>query len=188
MRKIIFLFAALGLSFTLSAQRIGVKNNLLADATLSPNLALEFSLGERTTLEVYGSYNPFDWKDDKKFKHWIAQPELRYWACERFNGYFFGVHAIVGEFNVANWDLPGGVLSFLNGKRYEGLLYGGGITFGHQWILSKRWSIEAAVGGGYTRFEYDDYLCAKCAPKLKSSSYNYFGLTRTVVSLVYFLH
>jgi hypothetical protein len=183
MRKIIFLSVALGLSLSLNAQRIGVKNNLLADATLSPNLAVEFSLGSRTTLEIYGSYNPFKLKDDKKFKHWLAQPELRYWTCERFNGYFFGLHAFAGEFNVADLSFP----SFLKGNRYEGLMYGGGITFGHQWILGKRWNIEAAIGAGFARFEYDKFLCTKCAPKLDTGAYNYFGLTRTVVSIVYFL-
>jgi hypothetical protein len=188
MRKITLLFVALGFSLTLSAQRVGIKNNILADATLSPNLAIEFSLGGRTTLELYGSYNPFEMKDDKKFKHWLAQPELRYWTCERFNGYFFGIHALAGEFNVANWSLPGGFLSFLEGKRFEGLLYGGGISFGHQWILGKRWNVEAVIGGGFARLEYDKFECAKCSPKIESLSYNYFGLTRTAVSIVYFLH
>ncbi|MDR2413366.1 MAG: DUF3575 domain-containing protein [Odoribacteraceae bacterium] len=188
MRKIIFLFVALGLSLTLSAQRVGVKNNLLADATLSPNLALELGLGEKTTMELYGSYKPFEMNGDKKSKHWLVLPEIRYWACERFNGYFFGLHALAGEFNVADWNLPGNLWSFLEGKRFEGLMYGGGLTFGHQWIVGKRWNIEAAIGAGFTRVEYDKFDCADCSPMLDSGAYNYFGLTRTVVSLVYFLH
>jgi hypothetical protein len=127
-------------------------------------------------------------KDDRKSKHWLVQPEFRYWTCERFNGYFFGIHALGGEFNVANINLPGNVMSFLVGNRYEGEFYGGGLTFGHQWILGKRWNVEAAIGAGFVQFKYDKFLCAKCSPKIKSSTYNYFGLTRTVVSLVYFLH
>jgi hypothetical protein len=178
---------ASGLSLTLSAQRVGVKNNILADATLSPNLALEISLGGRTTLELYGSYNPFNMKDNKKAKHWLAQPELRYWTCERFNGYFFGIHALAGEFNVANWNLPGNIFSFLEGHRFEGDFYGAGLTFGYQWILGKRWNIEAALGAGFVHFNYDKFTCVKCSPKIDMGVYNYFGLTRTVVSLVYFL-
>jgi hypothetical protein len=183
----IFLFAALGLSTVLNAQRVGLKNNILADVTASPNLALEFSLGGRTTLEVYGSYNPFEMKNNKKFKHWLAQPEFRYWTCERFNGYFFGLHAVVGEFNVAGWNLPGKIASFLEDNRFEGLLYGGGVSFGHQWIIGNRWNVELAAGGGFARLEYDKFDCPPCSPKVKSGSYNYLGLTRAAVSIVYFL-
>lgn len=187
MRKILLLFALIGCSATLRAQHLGIKNNVIADALLSPNLALEFGLGKQTTLELYASYNPFETNKERKFKHWLAQPELRYWPCERFNGYFLGLHAVVGEFNAAAWKLPGGLLSFLDDKRYEGLLYGAGVSLGHQWILGKRWNIEAAVGAGYTKIDYDRFNCEECSPRINSDSYHYFGLTRTVVSIVYFL-
>ncbi len=28
------------------------------------------------------------------------QSELRYWTYESFNGHFFGLHALVGEYNI----------------------------------------------------------------------------------------
>jgi hypothetical protein len=187
MMKVIFVLAAMGLSLTLNAQRVGLKNSVLADATLSPNLALEISLGKHHTLELYGSYNPFKLKEEKKFKHWMALPELRLWTCERFNGYFFGLHALAGEFNVANLELPGGILHFLEGNRFEGLFYGGGLSVGHQWILGRRWNAEAVLGAGFVQFRYDKFTCGKCAPRTDHGTYNYLGITRAALSIVYFI-
>lgn len=193
MRKVTFLFIAIGFSLTLSAQRINIKNNLLGDATLSPNLALEFGLGKKTTFEIYGSYNPFilkknigsDGSGERKFKHWLAQPEFRYWICERFNGMFFGAHALGGEFNVADLEHYG-IMKFTKDRRYEGFLIGGGLTFGNQWVLGKRFSLELAIGLGYAYIDYDVYDCAKCGDRIKYGSYHYVGPTRTVASFVYF--
>lgn len=38
-------------------------------------------------------------------KHWLVQPEARYWFCEAFNGHFLALHALAGQFNVADMDL-----------------------------------------------------------------------------------
>ena len=46
------------------------------------------------SLDISGNYNPWTLPDDKSIKHWLVQPELRYWLHERFNGHFLGVHAL----------------------------------------------------------------------------------------------
>ena len=76
------------------AQDIAAKTNLLYWATTTPNIGMEFGLGEQTTLELTGGYNPWtlDKEQNKKLKHWLVMPEFRYWLCERFNGHFFGIH------------------------------------------------------------------------------------------------
>lgn len=184
-KYILLLFLFLITSLTLSAQHVAVKHNFVGDAFLSPNLGLEIGLGGKTTLDLYGAYNPFGSKGDR-FKHWLAQPELRYWMCDRFNGTFWGIHAIAGQFSVAggNWPLP---LSTFEAHRYEGNFYGGGISVGHQWILSNRWSLEGTIGVGYVHFDYDRYKCTNCSPKEKSGHYNYFGPTKAAVSLIYII-
>jgi hypothetical protein len=73
------------------------------------------------TLEILGNYNPWTlghkWvgiegnpllteQREKKFKHWMIQPEVRWWLCEKFNGHFFGVHIHGGQFNVGALNLP----------------------------------------------------------------------------------
>ena len=103
-----FLFAA-----PLHAQKWVVKSNLLYDATTTLNFGVEVGLAPKWTLDVSGNYNPWTFSDDKKLKHWMVQPEGRYWLCERFNGHFFALHALGGEFNLSNLDLPFGTFSAL---------------------------------------------------------------------------
>lgn len=190
---------ALSFSISLSAQKIAVKNNLVYDAALTPNLALEFGMAPKSTLDILGSYNWFNLgtttrmegneeiKIDKKFKHWIVQPEWRFWSCERFNGFFWGIHLHGGEFNIGNTNMPFGVFDFAENYRYEGYFYGGGLSIGKQWILGKRWNFEASIGGGYARYHYDKYECGDCGKKVKDGAKNYFGVTKATLSFVYFL-
>lgn len=187
MKKVLFVLFTLLFSVVSYSQHFALKNNLLYDATLTPNLGMEIGLSKRITLEIGGGYNPFTFSNHKKFKHWLAQPEIRFWMCEKFNGTFFGIHAHGGEFSIANLDLPFGWLNQLKNHRYEGYLYGGGISIGHQWVLGKHWNLEASIGGGYARIEYDKYNCPECGPKIKSDHYNYFGVTRATLSFIYII-
>jgi len=166
---------------------VALKTNLLYAATLTPNLALEIGLGKKTTLEIGGGCNFYDPDNGKNWKHWLVQPEFRWWFCERFNGSFLGVHALGGEYNFAKIDLPLSVFSDLKDYRYDGYFYGAGVVFGHQWILGKRWSLEASVGVGYVRVHYDKYNCASCGGAIKSGVKNYWGPTKAALSFIFFL-
>lgn len=90
------------------AQKVAVKTNVLYWATTTPNLGFEFGLGKKTSLEFFGGYNPWnlDKGENKKMKHYLIQPEFRYWLCERFQGHFFGLHAGFSEYNVSGVRLP----------------------------------------------------------------------------------
>ncbi|MDR2947757.1 MAG: DUF3575 domain-containing protein [Prevotella sp.] len=188
MKKGILILISLICSVSIFPQYVGIKNNLVYDATLTPNLGIEFGLGKKSTLDMNVGYNPFTFSDHKKFKHWLVQPEFRLWFCEKFNGTFFGIHAHGGEFSVSGNHLPFGIFPNLKGYRYEGYFYGGGISIGYQWILSKRWNLETSIGAGYARLEYDKYNCPDCGPKLDSGHYNYWGPTKATISFIYIIH
>lgn len=164
------------------AQHVGVKSNLLYDLTTTINLGMEVGLAPKWTLEVPVNYNPWNLGTDKKFKHWLVQPEVRYWFCERFNGHFLGLHGHIGEYNVGGIKLIG-----LEKYRYEGNLYGGGLSYGYQYIINKRWSIEATIGIGYTYLDHSKFLCERCAAKLYDDTKHWFGPTKAGVSLIYIL-
>ncbi len=187
MKKGIFILISLILSVSLYSQHVGIKNNLLYDATLTPNLGLEIGMGKKTTLDLIGAYNPFTFKDDRRFKHWLAQPEVRFWSCEKFNGTFWGIHAHGGEFSVGGWKLPFDMFKPLKDHRYEGYFVGGGISVGHQWMLSKHWNLEASIGAGYAFIEYEKYKHNECGPRLKKDTYNYWGVTKATISLIYII-
>lgn len=166
---------------------IALKTNALYWATTTPNLGFEVALGKKLTLDVSGGYNPFTFGDNKKMKHWLIQPELRWWTCETYNGHFLGAHIHGGTYNVGGVDLPLGAFPSLKDYRYEGEFYGGGLSYGYQWILNGRWSLEGEIGVGYARINYDKYGCPKCGEFLGSDSHDFFGVTKAAISIIYII-
>ena len=92
--KRILIFLMLLVSISLSAQDVAVKTNLLYDATTTINLGAEIGVAPKWTVDLSANYNGWTFNDNKKWKHWMAQPEVRYWFCERFNGHFLGAHLL----------------------------------------------------------------------------------------------
>ena len=82
------------------------KSNLLYDATATINLGVEMELSKKWTLDLSGNYNGWKFGDDMRWKHWMVQPEARYWLCEKFNGHFLGVHAHYADYNVGGIKIP----------------------------------------------------------------------------------
>jgi long-subunit fatty acid transport protein len=178
---LIFVMTFVVFSVTKS-QTVAAKSNVLYDATSTINLGLEFALSPRWTLELPVNYNPWDFGENRKVKHWLIQPEVRHWLCGKFNGQFIGFHGHVGGYNMGGIKLIG-----LEKHRYEGNLYGAGFSYGYHWILNTRLSIEATIGLGYALLDYTKYKCEKCAEKIKDNTKNYFGPTKAGISLIYII-
>ncbi|MDR1557074.1 MAG: DUF3575 domain-containing protein [Tannerellaceae bacterium] len=178
---LIILMALIALP-NVKAQTVAVKNNLLYDLTTTINLGLEIAMSPQWTLELPVNYNPWDLGENRKLKHWLIQPEVRYWFCQKFNGHFMGLHGHIGGYNIGGIEQIG-----MEEFRYEGNLYGGGISYGYHWILSTHWSIEATIGAGYAYMEYAKYKCEKCAEKLSDDVRPYLGPTKVGVSLIYII-
>lgn len=180
---ILLLFLLLGGVGILQAQRVALKSDLLLWATTTPNAGVETALGHHLTLSATVAYNAWKFSGSTRLNLYLAEPELRYWFCRRFEGHFVGVHAHYAHYNI-------GGLSFISGLKdrlVQGDLYGGGLTYGYHWAIGERWGLEAVIGGGYNRLEYDKYRCAECDERIGTFMQNYFGVTRAGVSLIYFL-
>lgn len=179
------------------AQEVAVKTNIVYDAMTTPNLGMEVGLSRRTTVNLVYGLNPWTFgsgaNGERKAKHWVLQPEYRWWFCSRFNGHFLGVHALGGQFNAANADLPipGGFFGGDNlrrgvrNHRYQGGFAGCGVTYGYQWILSRHWNLEAEAGVGYGHVWYDKFECDECGRKTGSGGTNYAGVTKVGLSFLY---
>lgn len=190
---IVFMVCSLCSEHAYSQSNVAIKTNLLYGAgAFTPNLGMEIGIGTRTTLDISGGYNWFNLdgskNNNKKLVHWIVQPELRYFLCERFNGHFFGAHALYSEYNIGGHDLP---MLFGKGSekfRHQGNAYGAGISYGYQLLLSKRWNVEFNIGAGYMRMTYDKYNCTNCGElKEKGATKNYFGPTKAGISIIYLI-
>ena len=178
------------------APKVAVKTNLLYDATSTFNLGFEFGLGKKWTFDLSGNYNPWTFSDNRKMKHWLVQPEIRWWTCRRFSGHFFGLHGHYAQFNMGGmlpWGFRSGKMFGKIGNRnilshrYEGWLAGAGVSYGYHWILGNRWGLEATVGVGYAYLDYDKYPCEKCGRKIGHESKHYFGLTKVGITLIFMI-
>ena len=188
-RKLLSLVCMVVTAFTASGQ-VAVKTNLAMDALAIPNAGIEVGLSKKWTLDVPVYLNPWKsvaWKseENKLFKLFMVQPELRYWLCDKFNGHFFGIHGMGGVYNTTGIDLPFSPFDDLDSYRYKGQFYGGGISYGYQHILSRHWSLEATLGIGYSYVRYKKYPCEDCKPMADKGTENYFGPTRAALNLIY---
>ena len=160
---------------------VGIKTNVLYDATSSINLGVEVNLTENMTLDIAGNYNPWTFSDGRKFRHWLIQPEYRYWLRRSFDGHFFGTHVFFADYNVAGIKMLG-----TEHTRHQGNLYGLGVSYGYQWQLGNHWNFEATIGIGYARLKYDQYDCKNC--KISTAEHkNYFGPTKAGISIIYLI-
>ncbi|MCD7977324.1 MAG: DUF3575 domain-containing protein [Tannerellaceae bacterium] len=161
--------------------RFAGKVNLLSYTAATFSIGGEMKLSEHTSFDLSLLYNPWEFKDNKKMKHVLIQPEGRYWFCETFYGSFVGVHLHYGKYNIGGT----GFTDYMKEHRFEGWLAGGGVSYGYHWILSGSLSLEATVGVGYTHLDYGVHPCEKCGEKIKDQTRGFFGPTRLGVSLIY---
>jgi outer membrane protein OmpA-like peptidoglycan-associated protein len=169
---------------TLYTTGVVLKTNLLYDATTTLNLGVEFRLSRKFTFDLPFNYNPWTFGDDKKIKHRLIQPELRYWVNESFHGSFWGLHLHGAQFNTAK---------VIDSYRYQGWLAGAGVSYGYRWALSDRWAMEATIGAGYAYLDYDKWTaegsdpegCETCGRKITTGDKNYWGITKAGLSLTY---
>lgn len=192
MKKVIYLSIVLMSFFmiNLSAQTFVVKTDLLKWGTASLNIEPELKIGKKSTLSLGLSWNPWVFKESEKnmkWKHFCVQPEYRYWFCNVLEGHFIGIHPFYTHFNAGNINLPFGIWDGLDNHRYQGNLWGAGIGYGYQWILGKRWSMEAEVGLGFGYVDAYKYCGKKCGLKLAEENRFTFMPTKVSLSFVYII-
>lgn len=189
-RKILMAFAFVFCAGVASAQDYGVKTNILYDLTSTVNLGLEYRLADRWTFDMSGNYNAWTLKEDARWKHWMVQPEIRFWNCDAFSGHFVALHAIAGQYNfggIGNGvSFLGNDFSQLSEYRFQGSAAGGGVAYGYAWILGQHLNLEAEVGVGYIYTRYDKFNCVGCGKRiLTGQPAHYVGPTKVAINLVY---
>ncbi len=188
--SLILAAAAILMAPAAKAEQFGIKTNLLYDATATVNLGAEMRVAPRWSVDLSGNFNGWD-VNGHKWKHWLVQPEARYWFCDATAGHFVGAHLLGGQYNIGNVDLGslnflGTDLSHLKDYRYQGWFVGAGVAYGYTWILGRHWNLEAELGVGWIYTRFDKYPCAECGTKLYSRRpHNYVGPTKLALNLVY---
>jgi len=165
--------------------KAAIKTNLLYLVATTPNLAIEFGLARKWTLDLSAGYNPFQWQKGGVNRWGYVQPELRYWFCQRFEKHFIGLHGIYGKFNIGDTKFP--FTDLFKEHRYNGWAAGGGISYGYHLPISGRWAVEFTAGLGYLYLEYDKFRCYDCDEFVSKKSRHYFGPTKAGISLIYLI-
>ena len=196
---IIAVFAFLASLGTANAQKAAIKTNALYWATTTPNIGMEFALGDRWTFELEGGYNPWNLDSDNNMKvqHWLVSPEFRYWFCNSFQGHFIGINANYTQFNIGG--LPEGMpnlfvnlntevpMSELSVARIQGWAVGAGLTYGYAFPIARRWNMELTVGYGWWYTEYDQYESRKCGLFQQAVARHALGPATAGISFIYMI-
>ena len=175
-------------AFAGHSQKVGIKSNLISDAVTSPNLGVEFRMAPKWTFDITGQMNAWN-IHERRWRHWMAMPEARLWFCEAFQGSFWALHVLGGQYNVGN--IPG-VFKFLgsdfrelNDHLFQGWAVGAGIGYGYDWILAKHWNLEFEIGFGWIYTWFDKYPCGVCGTKDGHGHHNYVGPTKFSLAIEY---
>ena len=193
-KLIIIIISLFGLTLpALKAQKVSIKNNLAYTAiTFTPNLGVEVSLGEKYSINIHTSYNPWNYKghssNNKKLAHWVIQPEFRYWFKQATEGHYMGIHGLFSRYNISQRKLNILFGNHSEDYRFDGNANGAGLTYGYQWNLSKRWSLETNLGIGFLYMNYDKYDARKCGKWIETKNKTYVGPTKIGVHLIYKLN
>ncbi len=163
-----------------------VGNNLLYDATLTPNLRIGFRLADHWSTGLTAGYRPWPTDEDTntKWRHLLLSPDIRYWFKGVNTGHFIGGNLIYSHYNISNVKLL--ILNMHQDKdlRRQGDLGAVGAFYGYSWSIGRYWNIEAQIGAavGYTKFE--TFECGHCGKKLKDES-KVLLMPQAALSVVY---
>lgn len=161
---------------------LALKNNLLYDAALLPNIELEFYLGRRWSVNL--EYQLAWWRfrsSDRFYQIMAIGPEIRYWfrPDTQFNGHFVGAYFGAGYYDLKYSEIG-----------YQGEFYiAAGVSYGYYLPVKRGFGIEFSIGVGYMVTEYrkytkeptlDDYYI-----KAGVDNSKYFGPTKAKISLVW---
>lgn len=163
---------------------LAVKNNLLYDLALAPNIEVEIPMGRRWSLNT--EYKCPWWLNSKHNLYYqllSGGVEGRCWLGDRrkhkrLTGHFVGLYA------------EGGIYDFqLQSDGYQGKYYGAaGVTYGYARQLARHFSIEFSLGIGYLTTEYKKYTPYEGdIIWANSGRYNFIGPTKAKVSLVWLI-
>lgn len=164
-----------------SAQTLALRNNLLYDATLTPNIGAELRIDSAWTAGVNIGVNAWDIdkSKNKKWRHLLIAPNIRRYfghksdkpadsslwgipadASRRMS--YLELDAIFSHFNVGNTKIPFGLYKSIQDRRLQGDLFALGGKYGYSWILSRDWRLEAEAGIAIGYAWFKEYDCDHC--------------------------
>ena len=158
--------------------RWAINTNMAYWAATVANLGIEYSFGKHYSIDLPIIYSPYTIARDYQLRLLAVQPELRYWLRNPMQAHFFGVHLNIGAFNIA--------VDSKNRYQSPDGFYGVGLSYGYMLPFARHWAAEFTIGAGYVHSKYDSfYNIPNGACYKKGASYNYWGLTKIGIGVLY---
>lgn len=158
--------------------RWAIKSNIAYLLATVANIGGEYRFADHYSVDLSVIYSPYTVARAYRMRFLAFQPEFRYWLRPTTKGHFFGAHLNIGAFNI----------SVDHKHRYQSPdgFYGMGVSYGYMLPFARHWAAEFAVGLGYVYTKYDTYYNIPNGVRFeKGTPYNYWGLTKVGISLVY---
>ena len=170
---------------------IALKNNLLYDLALLPNLTVEFYLGRQWSLAIEG--NESWWNFGKPVQNeWVhriqaAGLELRYWpgSPAPLQGHVLGLYALFGNYDVRFFVKNEDTNGWLSRRSWSA-----GISYAYSMPMTRRLNLEFGLAIGYAGGQYYQYnYCMTHQHWRQQATFDrsYFGPTRVGISLVWLI-
>ena len=172
------------------AQSFALRNNLLYDATLTPNIGADIRLDSLWTLGAVVGINAWDVdkEKNKKWRHLLIEPNFRRWLNRTpFSKSYLEGDLIYSHFNVGNTTIPFSLYDAVKEKRLQGDLFALGGKYGYSWILARHWRVEAEAGIAIGYAWFKEYECATCGQQLGEGD-RIFLLPQLGINVVYIIN
>ena len=186
---------AVALLLSMSVQKVGaqsfaVRNNLLYDVSLTPNLGIDVKVDTLWTIGAVVGFNAWDINKttNEKWRHVLIEPNVRRWLNDSaFHKSYIEADVIYSHFNVGNTTIPFSLYDAVKDHRLQGDLLALGGKYGYSWILARHWRIEAEAGlaVGYAWFK--EYECPTCGRQLGEGD-RVFLLPQLGINVVYIIN
>lgn len=150
---ITFLFVV---SSKASAQFYAIKVDALGLCATTLNVEASMVIRNQWSIHLPIKVNPWTF-GDKKYQHATLMPGVRYWFIDSYSrGWFLGVNAVLTAYD--HEGLVGSKVDyFARNYRYKGFGYGGGVSAGYSFPVSKRWNVEFEAGIASVYVDHDIY-------------------------------
>lgn len=134
-------------------RKMYIKTNVPAWALLWQNVGLEVDLAKHWSFAVPVYWSPYNYgKQTLKFRTFAVVPEVRYWPKADNMGFFINAHFGMAYYNYAKNE----EFRYQDHDGHTPALGGGlGVGFRFYFCRNHHWTMEAAVGAGVYRLDYD---------------------------------
>lgn len=164
---------------------MALKNNMLYDVLLIPNIGIEFYLGKGWSIG--GNWIYAWWEIDRKHYYWRTyggelniRKYFNYCTWEKpFTGHHLGFYG-----QMLTYDFELGGRGYL-GNRWS---YGAGLEYGYSFPVCQRLNIDLSIGFGYLGGKYKVYDPIDSHYVWKETKQrHWFGPTKAEISLAWLL-